>query len=397
MLKTQVDHSYNNHPEFQFGKSWRSPDPAAMAAFDAAYRSASDRIGDRVAARNTCRRSAMQVFEALRSQADDDSQRTFVDELQRESLRLIDEEFDHFSKQAASAELGSAPTRAIASAMARERHAFGRLDSASVSEMLAVSASALTSLRANAIGGKLTRDELSCNSGPVVVRLCSILNREFKLLGVLDGVSSYIRRPMRVTGLALEISVPQARWWRNGFGRLPRAPHTLYAHLDESAAYPKSIVYLSDVGPDSGPTGCYPGAYEDLTLCSLTEIIGRVIGNVGSRADSPLHALYAKAYHQSMTSEHFRRHFMLLPSDLRFNSHLGWDILPGSEAEAELAGREIRMTGPSGSFIVFDGAHLLHRGGLVQSGERIALQVIFSEQSLWRRAARKLKYALPWA
>jgi len=35
------------------------------------------------------------------------------------------------------------------------------------------------------------------------------------------------------------------------------------------------------------------------------------------------------------------------------------------------------MTGPAGTFIVFDGARLLHRGGLIELGERIALQVVF--------------------
>jgi hypothetical protein len=41
------------------------------------------------------------------------------------------------------------------------------------------------------------------------------------------------------------------------------------------------------------------------------------------------------------------------------------------------------MTGPPGKFIVFDGSQLLHRGGLIEAGERIALQVVFYPGNKW--------------
>jgi hypothetical protein len=95
-----------------------------------------------------------------------------------------------------------------------------------------------------------------------------------------------------------------------------------------------------------------------------------------------------------MNSENFRRHFMRLPECLRFNSHLGWDVLPGSDLESHLAGGECKMIGPAGTFIVFDGARLLHRGGLMQEGERLALQVIFSDLTFAERAVGKVKRML---
>jgi hypothetical protein len=196
---------------------------------------------------------------------------------------------------------------------------------------------------------------------------------------------------MAVSGLALELSVPQATWWRNAFPALARPPHTLYAHLDESVDHPKSIVYVSDVDETNGPTGYYPHAYDSLVLNALQDLVSRVVGNVGNDAGSALHDYYAKPYHQSMCSEKFRAHYMALPSAIRFNSHFGWDLFPDSPAEQQLAAREARMTGPAGTFVVFDGARLLHRGGLVQSGERVALQVIFSDARLSRRLASRLK------
>ena len=61
------------------------------------------------------------------------------------------------------------------------------------------------------------------------------------------------------------------------------------------------------------------------------------------------------------------------------------------ELERQLANCEQRMIGLAGTFIAFDGARLLHRGGLMEQGERVALQVIFSDKTLAERAASRVK------
>jgi hypothetical protein len=82
-----------------------------------------------------------------------------------------------------------------------------------------------------------------------------------------------------------------------------------------------------------------------------------------------------------------RTHFMLLPPQLRFNSHFGFDVVPGSEQETRILAKEVTLEGEAGKFLIFDGARLLHRGGLVDSGERVVLQLIFgSKRSIPRRA-----------
>lgn len=85
---------------------------------------------------------------------------------------------------------------------------------------------------------------------------------------------------------------------------------------------------------------------------------------------------------------------MRLPECLRFNSHMGWDVMPESSLEKALVGMERKMLGPAGTFIAFDGARLLHRGGLMQDGERLALQVIFSDKTLGERLVGKVKRIL---
>ena len=57
--------------------------------------------------------------------------------------------------------------------------------------------------------------------------------------------------------------------------------------------------------------------------------------------------------------------------------------MPGSELESVMRSEELVMTGPAGKFIVFDGSQLLHRGGLIEAGERIVLQVVFYPGSKW--------------
>jgi hypothetical protein len=279
--------------------------------------------------------------------------------------------------------------------MQAQNHYFGCLPNAAVGEINDLAQADLARFRANAAAGRMTREDLSINEGKTVSAIVKILNREFGTLGVLDIVSAYNGHKTKVGGLALELSVPTSTWWRNTISDLSRPPHTMYAHLDEAIAVPKSIVYLTDVSEKNGPTGCYPGAYESLRLNPLQEIIGRVVGIVGSKLGSPLKDYYGKQYHQSVNAENFRRHLMRLPESLRFNSHMGWDVLPDSDLESHLANVEQKMTGPAGTFIVFDGARLLHRGGLIEQGERIALQVVFSKPtSIAQRITNRIKRTL---
>lgn len=398
VLKTLMESSYRSHPAFDFAlPAWDLP-AERLAAFNESYQAARQ-FGSTLDAhsrgvqRQELHQALAAVFAPLSEQASDAYERCFLQELGSACARLLDEEMVWYSRQPQPAfvDLSATAAREDAVRMQRERYYFGRLPQAAVAELRGLAERELGKFRAHAAAGRLKRDDLSLSSGPTVRAIRAVLNREFMKLGVLDAVSAYTRRKTQVTGLALELSVSQATWWKNAIAGLERPPHTLYAHLDETISCPKSIVYLSDVGESNGPTGCYPGAYEAMQLNPLQELIGRVVGTVGISSDSPLKGYYAKQYHQSVNSENFRRHFTRLPECLRFNSHMGWDVAPGSELESQLAAAERKMVGPAGTFIAFDGACLLHRGGLMQEGERVALQVIFSDLTFMERAVSKVK------
>lgn len=400
-LARQLTGSYRAHPGFRFeGECWGVPSEI-VDVFNGTLLAARQmgpvlNAASFAVMHQDCLTALANVFSTMQAQCEDAYERRFLEELHVECGRLLGEELAWYVKRPRPSfvDLTNGSTRQDAVRMLGERHFFGRLPEAAVAELRDLSERELERFWANVAAGRLKRDDLSVNSGPAVRAIRDVLNREFKALGVLDAVSAYTGRKTRVIGLALELSVPQATWWRNAIPGLDRPARTLYAHLDETISCPKAIVYLSDVTELNGPTGCYPGAYEAMQLNPLQEMIGRVVGTVGTQPDSPLKNYYAKQYHQSANSENFRRHFMRLPESLRFNSHMGWDVLPGSELESQLADNERRMIGPAGTFIAFDGARLLHRGGLMEQGERVALQVIFSDLTFVERAVGKVKRML---
>ena len=397
-FKELMIQSYSEHPAFRFNAPcWDVPDEK-LADFNEAY-AAARQFGaalsnaSQIALRHDLLHTLGGVFASFQGQSADEFEAYFLLELKSACIRLLDEELVWCKRELQTdfVNLTDLKVRQDALRMQTNRYFFGQLPDAAVAELRNLAEPELERFRAHAVAGQLKREDLSVNSGPTVRAILRVLNREFQMLGVLDSVSAFTGRKTRALGLALELSVSHANWWKNAIPGIERPPQTLYAHLDETISAPKSIVYLSDVTEMNGPTGCYPGAYEAMQLNPLQQIIGRVLGTVGTNPDSPLWDYYARQYHQSANSENFRRHFMRLPESLRFNSHLGWDVLPGSELERQLANCEQRMIGLAGTFIAFDGARLLHRGGLMEQGERVALQVIFSDKTLAERAASRLK------
>ena len=82
---------------------------------------------------------------------------------------------------------------------------------------------------------------------------------------------------------------------------------------------------------------------------------------------------------------------MKLPSVIKFNSHIGWDVRPNSSLELAFEESEVQVVGKSGTTLLFDGARLFHRGGFVEKGDRLVMQVVFSNETLLERLKNKLK------
>ncbi len=280
------------------------------------------------------------------------------------------------------------------------RYVFGQLSTPTRVEAQRLVETEANRFRAVAAAGRLQREDLSTNGGPSVRRIVSLLNREFRRNGVFDLLKSYYGRRFCVLGLSLELSDSRSTWWRHTVYEID-APRTLYAHLDESIEFPKAILYLSDVSMQSGPTSVYPRLWNQMGLNPVVDAVGRLLCTFWRGNDVLVTYLDDVPYHQTFGSPRFRDLFMALPTELRFNSHLGWDVLAGSLLEQDMVARESFLTGPPGTYVVFDGARLFHRGGLIESGDRVACQIIFGPHServfakrVWNRCRRDARRLL---
>jgi hypothetical protein len=273
----------------------------------------------------------------------------------------------------------------------------GELSSLSLTKIANLTTIEIQKLTHAASLGKNDRESLSQNSGVRIRRLIQHLNREFKANGILGKLSQNHASSIKVVGAAIELSVPQASWWSHADDSV-RAPKTLYAHLDEGINAPKAIIYLSNVSTENGPFSYFPRVFDKLDLTGYQDLIGRCITSIGSSIDSPLYQEYGSGVRRT-SAPLFRQHFMKLPPEYRFNSHFGWDVLSGSALEALMIEDERVVVGQAGTFMVFDGAQIVHRGGIVQNDRRIAIQVVFGDASLrvsiirfLRSCRRKLQF-----
>ena len=380
-MDTRVDPvEYDEHSRFCFnGKSWDIPTDS-MSAFTRAYENVRQGRSDHGEVLHDLLDTLRQSF---LSQTEDNAEKIFITELFADLTLLVTEQIVFYKKMDQYTN-GLGPLNPRQVEISKNGFYISDISDTCLQNIQNVSEGLLQQLRANAKGGRLERSDLSVNSGRVVRRIVRLLNREFRRSGVLASLAPIANRKIKVIGVAYEISVVGSNWWKPKIesGELSK---TLYAHVDREVDAPKAIVYLSSVGVRNGPTSCYPGVYTKLNINGLQDFIGRSILTVGRSVKSPL----ADRYQFSgpiMDSDQFRRHFMKLPSSMRFNSHFGWDVKPGSPLENFLVTNETKVLGPAGTTFVFDGARLLHRGGLIEEGERIVLQVIFGHVDIRTRA-----------
>lgn len=340
----------------------------------------------------------VEAFELDQTWEVSEAESAFLFELAKASSDVLRDQRDHYLNQkrlATRRAEGYEYTESQIKIEKLETHQFyiEKLSSNVVSELIRTAEIEVSKLVANANAGKMRRSELSVNEGPAVRKLMKILNKAFRQNGTLEAVSRYAGQDMRVGGLAIELSDSRSDWWKHAL-EAHSAPKTMYAHVDEAVGVPKSIVYLSNVTNLNGPTSCYPGALELLDLEPFEELIGRALPKITENRSSLLPYLTDMKYHQPQSSKIFRKLFIQLPSYCRFYSHFGWDVVPESQLENELSSLEVVMTGNAGTHVVFDGGRLLHRGGLIESGERIALQILFRsvvQLKFRHRFSRKFK------
>ena len=345
-----------------------------------------------------CIDSLHTIFKTLLDQADSDREKLFILELQDHSLRILKEDIGVFKKRVEVATIfdeKDTDGNRLYNDFIKQKFIQGRIPKATVEKINSKITQLIEGFRTNAKNGKTTRENLSANNGSIVRSIRSLLNKEFAKDGTLDVLYRYMGVKTKVTGLAIELSVPNSNWWKVDHSVYNRQPNTTYFHFDESLAHPKAILYLSDVTERNGATSCAPTLVQNVNMTHLHFLIGRAIICVGKEDGSALHKHYNHKYHQVFGCPLFKRDFARLPDDLRFSSHFGWDVIPETPLENFLMADEVKIIGEAGTYIAFDGGELPHRGGLLMEGERVALQIIFGvEKPLYKKVLNKIKAAL---
>jgi hypothetical protein len=344
-----------------------------------------------------CFNAIEKIFEDVLGQSTVVREKLFVEDLKRSSVRVLKDDIDAFLKRKTHTGSQLPSDKKISSSndyleFSKKKFLQGKISDQGVKRINNLISGLVVKFRENAKNGKTTREELSVNTGITTRLVTSVLNSEFRKSGILDVLSEYMGVEMCARGVAIELSVPNANWWKVDYTVYSKPPKTLYFHFDESMGYPKAIVYLTDVTERTGATSCAPSFAENANMTNLQFLIGRAIIGVGKDDNPELKAYYNHKYHQTFGCPLFKQDFSKLPDEMRFSSHFGWDVIPDSPLESFLLQDERKIIGSAGTFIAFDGCNLLHRGGMLVEGDRVALQVSFGEKhSILKRAVIKSK------
>ena len=197
--------------------------------------------------------------------------------------------------------------------------------------------------------------------------------------GIIEVLSELKQNRMTLLGAGLEFSSPDQHWYQNIYSDvgLPDSPFQ-YLHFDEGYCLPKAMIYVTPVAESNGPTRAIPGS--NLWKASefrlrMHRALDRIVGDRYGKLNA------AGNYRPTARRPELRSIFMQLPRAIRGSSHFGDDVLPGTSVADALQGLEIPYLSEGGQALVFDGPHLLHRGSLVRTGERMALQVAFRNRN----------------
>jgi hypothetical protein len=195
---------------------------------------------------------------------------------------------------------------------------------------------------------------IHADAGPAVLEA---LRTALRKHGALEAASRYQGRPLDVTYVKLLINHADDRWWRAPFADLGLAdPPAISMHVDHLWTC-KAILYLSPVGAESGPF-CYCLGSNHVRIGWLEGAARRANDRVDLSSCTP----------------DSRRLFHALPEPLRRKAKFGNDLEGDHPELARLLASERRFTSADGNLILFDDRGI-HRGGMVEAGERCMLQI----------------------
>ena len=182
------------------------------------------------------------------------------------------------------------------------------------------------------------------------------VNDAFADLHLLDIASAYVRKPLKIKRLYVQLNNAHETAVRYGpidEAGLPTLK-TDYFHID-SDIWPsvKVLIYLNDVGLDQGPFRYVAGSHHCL---SDFEILVR-------KTNDSLRLPTAQ--------------FVALPDEFRMHALFGPYLQGDEPGAAALLERERVLCGGGADLVLFDN-NGVHRGGFVRQGARHLMQCLFT-------------------
>jgi len=209
--------------------------------------------------------------------------------------------------------------------------------------------------------------------GPVWQFLLDLLQSH----GAFEALSQFHSCRVEPLHASLAHSCADEDWYRGCYADvgLPNSQCT-YMHFDGSFHVPKIILYLVEVDRDNGVFSVIPRSqdlfksYSEILIHKAMDLVAEDI--LGQLPQYQMH--YRRTRYKV---PELRRELMKLPNEFRGTSHFGEDVVDNTPLSRTLLARETICTSDKANCIMFDGAQNIHRGGLVQKGERWALQLSY--------------------
>ncbi len=173
--------------------------------------------------------------------------------------------------------------------------------------------------------------------------------------GAIDAASAYAGHRMELLSVSIQVNTAKESLFKYGGFDARGLPEraTSYFHVD-SNDWPslKSLIYVSDVGPEQGPFRYVAGSH---------------------LAMSPYEAAVRKTNDKL---RHTAEHLCALPAEYAQHANFGDYVDPASPESQALLAREVEVCDGASDLILFDN-NGVHRGGMVRDGHRYMLQAMF--------------------
>ena len=190
------------------------------------------------------------------------------------------------------------------------------------------------------------------------VEIVNLVNEMFKSLGILQAASKYNKfKPLEVKNVVLHIAKPTDQNYKQFLYDCKTVSKTTNLHIDPKENVMKAMMYLNNITEDDGPFS-YIEKSNRWVHDKLQNIFGRAI-STGSYCHTP----------------ESRAVVFQLPKRLRVSHNFGRLLQDGTEEQERLLKQEKMFTSDKGNLCIFDPAGM-HRGGICNKGNRIALQIL---------------------